>query len=558
MWTTTTRALIKRSRIRASTSALHSISNTINLTKIAAVSFPSPSTEQPYTAVVTTTTAQQLFDRYRLEHVPRVVQHRCYTSRAININTTININAKISTTTTKIHGSRLKPQLHLQLRRYYYHNNNTNHPHANTITTAATTTFPNQQQVRTVSQSSIAAAASNPNKKRHRRRPSFSKSNNTPKSQRHERQKRNRKRNQPIGQAVVDTGISLEDCSQILVRACSGVREIPLNKRQRLKPWIMAVLLHRYDRGIRDIDQLNNDSVYYWDNNGRSNTNNSDDTNNNTIDLRQVLTPHQSQVDDFINRNMKINMHSKTSTATIDDDKNGDNINDGDDGMYDFTPKGQKRAEDFLRNEKMALLATEARRIVSDRKIPLLELVPSLSYSNGSSSTFKSYGSSSSLASSTYAHAPPSLLKTEAAARKLSKQDPALFLSLFSRAVAIAEKKKFQRFDAAALAKQKQTSNDDDSNDDDNSNGGTTATTDALVEDFSYRRYQPPSLKKAVYHKRKDRERKEKDRAAAAMRHQQKQHANSMGKKGHHSKVVRKKLSAMSKTKKQATNNLTN
>jgi len=391
---------------------------------------------------------------------------------------------------------------------------------------------------------------------------------------------------------VVDTGISLEDCSRILVRACSGVRGIPLNKRQRLKPWIMAVLLHRYDRGIRDIDQLNTDSVYYRDKGHNGGSNSSDDgaalaehehehavapPRGSAIDLRHVLTPRRHQVDDFIHRHRHSNSTTSSNTAFDDDDdddindNDNDNDNDSNDGRYtyDFTPGGQKRAENFLLHEKQALLATEARRIVSDRNIPLLELVPSSSssssssHANGSASGSNakprglySYSYSSSARTRARAHAPPSLLKTEAAARKLSKQDPGLFLSLFSRAVAIAEKKKFQRFDAAAaaaLAKQ-QDANSDNGDDNGDDTGGTAATIDALVEDFSHRRYQPPSLKKAVYQKRKDRERKEKDRAAAAVRQQeqQKQHANSMGKRGHHSKVVRKKLSAMSKAKKHA------
>ncbi|VEU38986.1 unnamed protein product [Pseudo-nitzschia multistriata] len=255
-----------------------------------------------------------------------------------------------------------------------------------------------------------------------------------------------RQRMPQIATVLRGMGISSADCSSALVRACSEVRGIPLNKRQRSKPWIMALLMHRYDRGIRCPNELNTDSVYYGDQQTTQSTSTGEAII--AIDLREALTPSPSEVRGYL---------SLPKRAKADGTK---------------TPPSPRAAEEALRTEKLALLATEARRIVVDRRIPLGEMAS---------------------------------LGTEANARRLSKQDPASFLAIFSRAVAAVEV------------------------------GRTAAET--RPADFSHRRFRPPSLRKSVYRARK----REQRRGAEAAR----RNAARGGpfQRGHHpSSLVRTKL----------------
>eukprot|EP00571_Detonula_confervacea_P017116 CAMPEP_0172312388 /NCGR_PEP_ID=MMETSP1058-20130122/17329_1 /TAXON_ID=83371 /ORGANISM="Detonula confervacea, Strain CCMP 353" /LENGTH=641 /DNA_ID=CAMNT_0013025823 /DNA_START=228 /DNA_END=2153 /DNA_ORIENTATION=+ len=195
-----------------------------------------------------------------------------------------------------------------------------------------------------------------------------------------------------------------EECSQTLKNSCS-TRNITPNKFQRGKHWIMAILIHRYDRGIRDIDELNRDCIYYWDNNEKKNTSadiTMEATPEGYIDLSEKLTPLPNEVDVFIR-----SMNRQGSNRNADSDSNDENSNPEKDPIFDFTIKGQEQAREALRNRKMALLAMEARQILLDRDIPLLKFAPGLG--------------------------------TEADVHALSKDEPAVFLSLFSRAFALYE-----------------------------------------------------------------------------------------------------------------------
>jgi len=212
--------------------------------------------------------------------------------------------------------------------------------------------------------------------------------------------------------------MTLEECSSYLVKECSEMRHIELNKRQRLKPWIMALLVHRYDRGIRDIDELNTDSVYY--NGGGS----SNAAFQNSIDLRNVLTPDAIEIGRYI-----------AATQKEEEDKRSDD---------------EEQIREILRHEKLALLATEARRILLDREIPFQDMAD---------------------------------LSNEARVRKMSKQDPSVFLSLFSRAFCVFERRQ-----------QKKRKQNDRPN-------------------FSHRRFHPPSLKSASYKHKKLKERRNRELA---------------------------------------------
>ena len=107
----------------------------------------------------------------------------------------------------------------------------------------------------------------------------------------------------PNGQELASMDLTAEECSQILINACSTTRKIQLSEWQRSEPWIMAILLCRYDRGIRDLDELNQDSSYYWDSSVDNDTNAAitmGATSEGYIDLRQDLTPSSREVDVFI------------------------------------------------------------------------------------------------------------------------------------------------------------------------------------------------------------------------------------------------------------------
>eukprot|EP00533_Pseudo-nitzschia_delicatissima_P014755 CAMPEP_0197278010 /NCGR_PEP_ID=MMETSP1432-20130617/17946_1 /TAXON_ID=44447 /ORGANISM="Pseudo-nitzschia delicatissima, Strain UNC1205" /LENGTH=251 /DNA_ID=CAMNT_0042744313 /DNA_START=268 /DNA_END=1023 /DNA_ORIENTATION=- len=211
-------------------------------------------------------------------------------------------------------------------------------------------------------------------------------------------------------------GMTLEECADYLFKECSEMRHIELNKRQRLKPWIMALLVHRYDRGIRDIDELNTDSVYY--NGGGS----SNAEFQNSIDVRNILTPDAIEINKYI-------------LATQKDDKRSDD---------------KEQIREILRHEKLALLATEARRILLDREIPFQDLAG---------------------------------LNNETRVRQISKQDPSVFLSLFSRAFCVFERRQ-----------QKKRKQNDRPN-------------------FSHRRFHPPSLKSASYKHKKLKEKRNRELA---------------------------------------------
>ncbi len=256
----------------------------------------------------------------------------------------------------------------------------------------------------------------------------------------------------PLHKIAAGIGMTLEECSDYLVKECSEMRYIKLNKRQRLKPWIMALLVHRYDRGIRDIDELNTDSVYY---NGGSKTTNT--VVGPSIDLRSVLTPSEVEINGYI--------VAKQNQM----DSNGKKNVLGD----------REQIREILRQEKLALLATEARRILIDREIPFQDLAD---------------------------------LKNEGAVRKLSKQDPSIFLSLFSRAFCVSEKRKHRR------SKKGERPN------------------------FSHRRNHPPSLKSTAY---KNKQLKEKRNRELAEKNRQK----AAEEKNYHSnspRALQQKLRAMS------------
>lgn len=259
------------------------------------------------------------------------------------------------------------------------------------------------------------------------------------------------KRPPPAHKMAASMGMTLQECSDYLVKECIELRSIGINKRQRLKPWIMALLVHRYDRGIRDLDELNTDSVYY--SGGRSYNNSNPATNPPSIDLRNVLTPESTEIDEFV-------------IATQDSSNNNRNF-----------PKDKESIRELLRQEKLVLLATEARRILIDRDIPFRDLAE---------------------------------LKNEAAVRKLSKQDPSVFLSLFSRAFCVSEKK----------GKKKRQ--------------GTP--------DFSHRRFQPPSLKASTHRKKKLKEKRDREVLAGG------KIAKSEGNSFHRNspKALQQKLRAMS------------
>ncbi len=256
----------------------------------------------------------------------------------------------------------------------------------------------------------------------------------------------------PAHKMAAGMGMTLQECSDYLIKECMEVRSIESNKRQRLKPWIMALLVHRYDRGIRDIDELNTDSVYY--NGGRHPNISNKTTSSSSIDLRNVLTPDSMEIDEFT-------IATQNSSSSNSQQK---------------LPHDKESIRELLRQDKLALLATEARRILIDRDIPFRDLAA---------------------------------LQNEAGVRKLSKQDPSVFLSLFSRAFCVSEKKGSHK------------------------RQGTP--------DFSHRRFQPPSLKTSTHKKKKLKEKRDRELLAAE------KNAKSDGNRFHKNspKALQQKLRAM-------------
>lgn len=50
--------------------------------------------------------------------------------------------------------------------------------------------------------------------------------------------------------------MSKDEAQAVLLAHCQN-RGIKLDKRQRNKSWIMSLLAHHHDKGIRDLDELN-------------------------------------------------------------------------------------------------------------------------------------------------------------------------------------------------------------------------------------------------------------------------------------------------------------
>uniref|UniRef100_A0A6U6HEG8 Uncharacterized protein n=1 Tax=Odontella aurita TaxID=265563 RepID=A0A6U6HEG8_9STRA len=127
--------------------------------------------------------------------------------------------------------------------------------------------------------------------------------------------------------------ISNEETLSILQTHCRN-RDIFLNKRQKRKHWIMSLLIHRYDTGIRDLDELNAGG------------------------LRHILTPPQHVVHDYIHANVP---------DTVD---------------HRFSRKRQKIVIEQLRLQRMAEFAQEAWQVLTERQIPTLPSMETLSKTN--------------------------------------------------------------------------------------------------------------------------------------------------------------------------------
>ena len=123
-----------------------------------------------------------------------------------------------------------------------------------------------------------------------------------------------------IPQSVALT-ISKEDTQSILRAHCSR-RDIKLNKRQTQKAWIMGLLVHRYDKGVRDLDKLNEGG------------------------LRHPLTPPQHSCHDYIHANVSPDVQHR------------------------FSKKNLTAARETIRRKTMGGFAEEAWRIMKERKIP--------------------------------------------------------------------------------------------------------------------------------------------------------------------------------------------
>jgi hypothetical protein len=368
-------------------------------------------------------------------------------------------------------------------RRYYNHHR---HRHSRwpfifdlgTVSTSSHNNLQQHQQFRT----SLTIANTSERKERSTLPKKGQKRNNrhprraTPTSQ---KQKHIRSQ-QPVHEMAAGMGITLEECSKDLIEACSNIRAIELNKRQRLKPWIMALLIHRYDRGIRDTDELNTDSVYYDGGRSTSNEKSNATIATNNIDLRMVLTPPPNEIDGYIAAHHR----SKNNT--------GNNNNN---------EASREKISEILRHEKLALLAKEARRVLIDREIPFQEMAE---------------------------------FKNEAGVRRMSKQDPSVFLSLFSRAFCISERNK--------SAKRKRRTK-----------GGETGTGAPSVatqaqDGFTHRRFHPPSLKTASHKKKKlkeKRDREARNKQAANNNKTRNDHRNAPAELQHKLRVMYKKIDRM-------------
>jgi hypothetical protein len=264
-----------------------------------------------------------------------------------------------------------------------------------------------------------------------------------------------------------NTILSYEKTLTILKKHCTIRNNIysSLEKRQTLKPWIMVLLIHRYDRGIRDIVELSTDSIYYNTNDnsiidktfyGNDETiididNNvtapatatkSNSSSTRSIDLRYALTPSKKEIEDYNNKN-------KDDGGKQEDD--------------------EISIKDILIQQKLVCFATEARRIIIDRDIPFNKITN----------------------------------LTELQSRRLSKQEPGTYLSLFSRCFCITENNpQAIQQQNKSIQKVVQKSNVDGNNDQ-HTNVATENSNDVIVKDFSNRRYTPPSLKASSLSKKK-------------------------------------------------------
>ena len=115
--------------------------------------------------------------------------------------------------------------------------------------------------------------------------------------------------------------VSKEDTQSILRAHCHH-RGIKLNKRQSSKSWIMGLLVHRYDNGVRDLDKLNEGG------------------------LRHPLTPPQNVCHEYIHANVSPDVQHR------------------------FSKKNLKAARETIRRMTLGGFAEEAWRIMKERKIP--------------------------------------------------------------------------------------------------------------------------------------------------------------------------------------------
>ncbi|KAL7549299.1 hypothetical protein ACHAWF_012579 [Thalassiosira exigua] len=108
----------------------------------------------------------------------------------------------------------------------------------------------------------------------------------------------------------------------ILLTHCEN-RDIEANKHQQKKPWIMCLMIHRYDKGIRDPDELNAGG------------------------LRHGLTPSPNVVRDYIQVNVRESKLDRFSIPSL------------------------KIARARIRSQNMTTFCEEAWRTMMERKIPL-------------------------------------------------------------------------------------------------------------------------------------------------------------------------------------------
>ncbi|OEU11224.1 hypothetical protein FRACYDRAFT_246337 [Fragilariopsis cylindrus CCMP1102] len=314
-----------------------------------------------------------------------------------------------------------------------------------------------------------------------------------------------------------NTILSLEKTLTILTKHCTIRNNIysSLEKRQTLKPWIMVLLIHRYDRGLRDIVELSTDSIYY-------------NTNDNSIIDKTFYGNDETIIDIDIDNNV-----TAPATATATATKSNSSSTRSIDLRYALTPS-KKEIEDYNNNnkdgkqvdetsikdiliqQKLVCFATEARRIIIDRDIPFNKITN----------------------------------LTELQSRRLSKQEPGTYLSLFSRCFCMTENNpqaiQQQQKSIQKVVGQK---NNVDGNNDHHTITNTNQNQnndDVIVKDFSSRRYTPPSLKASSLSKKK-KELLKLEKEKKLMVHNKKNSKMQKGLGARISPEVQKKLRAMNK-----------